>query len=69
MLTQDTVMKKSEGGIRESIKRAFAALAYEHSNEMLSLSEKSRLLSGRAKGADASKENYPKLFNKTTDPK
>ena len=58
MLTQGTVMKKSEGGFRESIKIAFSAFAYEHSDEMLSLSEKSRLLSGRTLGK-ASKENYP----------
>ena len=40
-------MKKSEDGFRESIKKAFAALAYEDSAEMLPLSKKHQLLSGR----------------------
>ncbi len=61
-------MKKSEGGFRESIKIAFAALAYEHSAEMLTLSEKNRLLSGSTMGK-ASKENNPELFNEATDSK
>ena len=68
MLAQGREMKKSEGGFLESIKRAFAALTYEHSDEMLPLSEKSRLLSGSTMGK-AYKAEYPELFNKTTDSK
>jgi len=59
-------MKKSEGGFRESIKIAFAALAYEHSAEMLPLSEKNQLLSGNTL-VKASNENHQKLFNDATD--
>lgn len=38
-------MKKSEVCIRENIKNAFSAFAYEHSGEMLSPKRKTQLLS------------------------
>lgn len=47
MLIQDIAMKKSEDGLRESIKKAFSAFAYEHSSEMMPLFKKYRLLTGR----------------------
>lgn len=61
-------MKKNEGGLRENIKRAFSAFAYEHSGEMLSTYRKYQVLSDGAMDAAAdaaAKDDYPAAVDKT----
>jgi len=63
-----TVMKESKDCFRENIKRAFSALSYEHSAEMLSTYRKIQVLSAGSMDI-AAKINYPPAVSKTTDVK